>query len=214
MVKFLVVSPVALVQYVPQRAKDNKMQSFTSLLPPADVASFLYYVPIFIISPESQDTPLDSLLMVGICFQTLWACVGAVGCVCNLTQVGGGVVDLCPGQYSHWHLRVMHALFQLVPVLHIRGCLFARGLKILLQTLFWFGSQLPPSMGQFQGFCNRHTRTSTTFPHSLNSLPLSHRRCLYPQLGDNFHPQRERRRKPCQEYWWGSENLEFLRGRN
>ena len=71
MVKFLVVSPVALVQYVPQRAKDNKMQSFTSLLPPADVASFLYYVPIFIISPEIQDTPLDSLLVVGICFQTL-----------------------------------------------------------------------------------------------------------------------------------------------
>ena len=62
---------VALVQYIPQHAKDNKMQSFPSIPPPADVASFLSYVPICTASPESQDAPLAYLLVVGLCFQTL-----------------------------------------------------------------------------------------------------------------------------------------------
>ena len=52
-VEFFVVGPVALVQYIPQCAKDNKMQSFPSITPPADLLSSLSYVPIFTASPES-----------------------------------------------------------------------------------------------------------------------------------------------------------------
>ena len=69
--EFLFVDPVDLVHYIPQRAKYNKMQSFTSLPPPDAVLSSLSYVPICTASPESQDVLLDSLLVVGICFQTL-----------------------------------------------------------------------------------------------------------------------------------------------
>ena len=165
-VEFSVVSSVILVHYITQRAKDNKMQSFPSLSSPADVARFLSYLSIWIASPESQDEPLDSLLKVGLCFQTLWACVGAVGCISCLNQVSGGVVALCPGQSSRWHLQVLHELFQLLPVFHVRGCLFARGLRILLQPLFWFGNQLSSSMGQFWGVCNRQARASKTFLYS------------------------------------------------
>ena len=148
------------------------MQSFPSLPPPTDVISLLSYVPICTASPENQDAPLASLLVVGVCFQTLWACVGAAGFICRLTQVGEGVVVLCPGQSSCWHLRVLRKLFKLVPVFHGRGCLFARSLWILLQPLFWFGNQLPPSIGQFQGVCNRNVRTSKHFPYSQKSFQL------------------------------------------
>ena len=69
--EFSVVVPVALVQYITQHAKDNKMQSFPSLPPPAAVSSFLSYIPIFTASLASQDAPLASLLVTGLCFQTL-----------------------------------------------------------------------------------------------------------------------------------------------
>ena len=85
----------------------------------------------------------------------------------------------------------MHIMFQLVPVFLVRGCLSARSLQILLKSLFWSGNQLPPSVGQFRGVCNRHVRTSKTFPYSLKSLPLSHRRCFFPQLGIHFCTKRE-----------------------
>ena len=179
------------MQYIPQRAKDNKIQSFPSLPPPDYVASFLSYVSIYIASPASQDAPLASLLVVGNYSQTLWACVEAVGYICPLTQVCGRVFALCPGQSSRWHLRVLHALFQLIPVFHGRGCLCAHGLKILLQPLFWFGNGLPPSMGQFRGVCNRHATTSKTFLYSPKLLTLSHQRCLCTQLGKKIRTQHE-----------------------
>ena len=65
---FTVVGPIVLVQYIPPHAKDNKTQSFLSLPPPAAVASFLSYVPICMASPESQDLPLASLLVVSLFF--------------------------------------------------------------------------------------------------------------------------------------------------
>ena len=167
------------------------MQSFPSLPPPAALLRSLSYVPICIASLASQDAPLFSLLVVGLCFQTLWACVGTVGCICRLTQVGEGVVALCPGQSLRWRLRVLHALFQLVPDFHSRGFLFTRGLQILLQPLFWFLNRLPTSMGKFQGVFNRHARTSKTFPYSPKSLPLSHSRFFCPQLGNHFRTQHE-----------------------
>ena len=83
------------MQYIPQRAKDNEIQSFPIPPPPTAVVTSLYYVPIFTASPASQDSPLAYLLMVGVCFQILGACVGAVGCICCLIQVGGGFVALC-----------------------------------------------------------------------------------------------------------------------
>ena len=159
-VEFSVVSPIALVQYIPQRTKYNKMQSFTSLPLSVAVESSLFYIPIFIASPDSHDTPLASLLVVGLCFQTLWECVVAVGCICRLTQVGGGVVALCPGKYFCWNLQMLHTLFQLVPVFHSRRCLFVRGLQILFKPSFWFGNRLPSCMGKFRGVWNRHIRTS------------------------------------------------------
>ena len=139
----------------------------------------------------SQDALLAYLIVVGLCSKTLCACVGAVGCICRLTQVVVGVVALCPEQYMRWYLKLMHTLFQFVPVFHSRGCLFARGLQILLQPLFWFGNRLSLSMGQFRGVCNRHARTSKTFPYLQKLLPLSHRRCLCPQLGNHFCTQCE-----------------------
>ena len=151
--------PFALVQYIPQHTKENKMKSFPSLPLPAPILRSLSDVSICTSSPESQDEPLASLLVVGLCFQTLGSCVGVVGCICCLTQFGEGVVALCPDQSSRWHLRVLHALFQLVPVFHGRGWLFASSLQILLQPLFWFGNRLPPSMGQLWRVWNRHART-------------------------------------------------------
>ena len=167
------------------------MQSFSSLPSPATVSIFLYYVPIYIASPASQDATLASLLVLGLCFQTLWACVGAVWCFYRFTQVGGGVVALCPGQSSHWQLQVLNTLFKLVPDFHGHGWLFACGLHILLQPLLWFGNWLPPSMGQLQGFWNRHVRTTKTFPYFLKSFPLSHWRFLEPQIGNHFCTQRK-----------------------
>ena len=87
------------MHYIPQRAKDNKMQSFPSLPPPTAVLRSLSYVPIFTASPASQYATLSSLLVVGLCFQTLLACVGEVGCICRLTQFGEGFVTMCTWQY-------------------------------------------------------------------------------------------------------------------
>ena len=165
------------------------MESFPSLPPPTAVLISLSYVSICTASPASQYAPLDSLLVVGICFQTLWEFVGAVGCICVLTQVGEGFVALCPEQSLRWHLRVLHVLFQLLPVFHSRGWFFARCQQILLQPLFWFGNQFPPSMGQFWEFCNRHARTSKTFPFSPKSFPLTYWICLCSQLGNKFRTQ-------------------------
>ena len=167
------------------------MQSFPSLPPPAAVLTSLYFVPIFTSSPASQDAPLASLLVVGLCFQILWACVGTVGCICHLIQDGVGVVSLCTGQSLRWHLLVLHALFQVVTVFHGHGCLFTHCLQILLQPSFWFVNRLPPSNGRFQGVYNRHARTSKTFPYSAKLLPLSHWICLCTQLGNLFCNQRE-----------------------
>ena len=50
-VEISVFGPVALVQYIHQHAKDNKMQAFPSLPPPAAVERFISYVPICIDSP-------------------------------------------------------------------------------------------------------------------------------------------------------------------
>ena len=159
------------------------MKSFPSLPPPDDVASFISYVPICIASMASQDAPLASLLVVGLCFQTLWACVEMLGCICSLNQVGRGFVALFPGLSLSRHLWVLHSLFQLVPALHGCGCLFTRGLQILLQTLFWFWNWLPPSMGQFLGVSNRKARTFKMFPicRSLFHYPI----------GDAFVPNSE-----------------------
>ena len=190
------------------------MQSFTSLPPPAAVARFLSYVTIYIASLASQDATLASLLMVGIFFKTLWACVGVVGCICSLTQVGGGVVALCPRQSSRWHLQVLHILFQLVPVIHGCGYLFTRGLKILLQHLFWFGNYHPSSMSQLQGVWNRHARTSKTFPYYPKWIPLSHLRCLFPNSETTFVLNKKESQKPCQEPWWIIGSLESIRERN
>ena len=190
-VEFLVVAPFALVYYITQSAKYNKMTSFKSLPPLATVEIFLSYVPICIASPESQDALPASLLVVGLFFQTLWACVEAVRFICSMTHVSGSVVALCPGKSSRWYLQVLHVQFQLVPVFHSRGFLFSRVLKILLQPLFWFGNRLPPSIGQCRGVCNRHTRAAKKSPYLPKSLPLSYRICLYPQLRNQFHTQRE-----------------------
>ena len=127
--------------------------------------------------------------MAGHCFQTLWACVEAVWCICCFTQVGGGVVDPCPGKSLHLHFRVMHALLQLVPVLQNCVCIFACNLWTLLQSLFRFENRLPPSTGQFQGVFNRHDITANTFPYSMKSLPISHWVCLCPQFVNHCSTQ-------------------------
>ena len=70
-IEFSVVGPVDLVQYIPQRAKYNKIQLFPSLPLHDAVLSSFRCVSIFTSSPESQDVLLVSLLFVGLFFQTL-----------------------------------------------------------------------------------------------------------------------------------------------
>ena len=96
--EFLVAGPVSLVQYTAQLAKDNKIPS---ILPLTAVEIFPYDVPIYISSRTSHDAPPASLLVLGLCFQTLRACIEAVGCICRLTQVGEWVANLCSCKSLH-----------------------------------------------------------------------------------------------------------------
>ena len=85
----------------------------------------------------------------------------------------------------------------------------------LVATIVLVCKSTPPSMGQFRGVFNRHIRTSKNSPYLPKLLPFSHQICLCPQFGNNFRTQSKKKGgRPCQERWWGSGNLEFIRDRS
>ena len=116
-----------------------------------------------------------------------------------MAQVGGGVVDLCPMKYSHWNLRVMHALLQILPILNSCGRLFAGVLQILLQTLFWFGNKLPTSMGQFRGVTIGTPEMPKLSPIRQNCFHYPIGYLFVPNLEITFLLNAKEKRKPCQE---------------
>ena len=127
---------------------------------------------------------------MGLCFKPLWACVEAVGCICHLTQVVGGVVALCPVNHSvdifDWCTRGfnLHLFSMAVAAFSYAAC------KSCCNPCFGLEIKFLQLCLNYDGF-SIGKRTAKTFPYSPKSLPISHRICLCPQLINHFLNQRK-----------------------